>query len=438
MQRLAAFAIALAVAGCAGATAGPVKTSKKEARALRWIDRHVPEQVAFIEKTVNINSGTMNLEGVREVGAVYDQAFRDLGFQTEWVELPPEMHRAGHFIARKPGRGNGKRILLIGHLDTVFEKDSPFQKFERLGEDAAAGPGTNDMKGGNAVILYALRALADAGLLADIEVTVVFTGDEEHPGAPLAITRKPLLDAVAQSDVALGFEALVADLHNATVARRGFIGWTLRVEGKSGHSSLIFKDEYGYGAIYEAARILDGFRTELAGEENLSFSPGRILGGSEITHDVEQARGTVSGKRNVIPQIVEASGDLRALTPEQVERAKAAMQTIVAANLPGTSARLEFDEGYPPMAPTEGNQQLLGVLDRINRDLGHGPMKPVPPADRGAADISFAAPHLPSLDGLGLLGKGDHSIEERVDLRSVPLATKRAALLIHRLSRHPR
>jgi glutamate carboxypeptidase len=90
------------------------------------------------------------------------------------------------------------------------------------------------------------------------------------------------------------------------------------------------------------------------------------------------------------------------------------------------------------MAPTEGNQQLLGVLDRINRDLGHGPMKPVPPADRGAADISFAAPHLPSLDGLGLLGKGDHSIEERVDLRSVPLATKRAALLIHRLSRHPR
>ncbi len=424
------------VSACAPTVSAKRKTKGKEEKVIRWIEKHQAEEVSFIEKVVNINSGTMNLTGVRQVGEIYATAFRELGMEVEWISLPKEMNRAGHLVARTKG-GSGKRIVLIGHLDTVFEKDSKFQSFKREGQ-RATGPGTVDMKGGNTVILYALRALKSAGLLEGLNVTVVFTGDEEHPGAPLALTRKALIDAVKEADVALGFESLVDHMDTATIARRGFRGWTLTVEGIQGHSSLIFGEKYGYGAIYESSRILEGFRNELAGQAQLTVSPGRILGGTEVTHESEVARGTVFGKSNVIPKKVVIAGDLRALTAEQVKRTQATMQKIVAANLPGTKATLEFSEGYPPMAPTDGNKELLAVLARINQDLGRPPIEAVDPMRRGAADISLAALFVPSMGGLGLLGEGDHSPAEAMDLRSIPVATTRAALLIYRLGNSPR
>jgi glutamate carboxypeptidase len=438
MQRRLILALftTLCVTACAGAATANRPIRNKEAKAIRWIESHKGEQIDFIEKVVNINSGTMNLEGVRRVGDIYARAFEELGMSVEWVDLPKEMNRAGHLVARNRG-GGGKRIVLIGHLDTVFEKDSPFQKFERKG-DIAKGPGVEDMKGGNTVILFALRGLKAAGLLEKLNITVVFTGDEESPGAPLATTRKALIDAVKASDVALGFEALVDHMDTATIARRGFRSWTLEVAGKQGHSSRIFGEEYGYGAIYETARILNAFRDKLAGQDNLTFSPGRILGGTEVSHDGEQGRGTVFGKNNVIPSSVVVAGDLRALTAEQVRATQEAMQSIVAASLPGTSATLKFAEGYPPMAPTAQNKELLAVLARVNQDLGRPAIEAVDPMRRGAADISFAAPFVPSMGGLGLLGKGGHSPAEEVDLRSIPVATVRAALLIYRLGTTPR
>ena len=433
-------ALAVLLAGCLTACAGPAvakgRTAGNEAPVIRWIDDHVAEQIEFIEKTVNINSGTMNLVGVREVGRLYERAFEKLGFETRWVEMPGEMNRAGHLVAARKG-GSGLRVLLIGHLDTVFERTSPFQRFERSG-DFASGPGTNDMKGGNAVILYALRALEHAGLLADVSVTVVLTGDEEKVGRPTSVARQALLDAVKVSDVALGFEALVDDTNTATIARRSSSSWTLRVEGKQGHSSLIFTEEYGYGAIFETARIVDAFRKNLLGEENLTFSAARVVGGTAISNDKVNARGTASGKTNVIPQVAEVDGDLRVLTQEQLARTEKRMKAIVANSLPGTRATIRFDHRYPPMAPTSGNRALLAKLNEVSKDLGYGPIRPVPPSRRGAADISFAAPHIPSLGGLGTFGTGDHSPDEKMDLRSLPISTKRAALLIYRLSRTSR
>lgn len=423
--------LALLLASCVG-TASAGGRNRVENRALRWIDAHEAEQVAFLKRVVDANSGTMNTEGVRAVGEVYREAFEALGMETEWVELPEGMNRAGHLIARTPGKPGKKRILLIGHLDTVFEQGSSFQRFERDGH-MAAGPGVIDMKGGNTVILYALRALHAAGGLDDVAVTVVFTGDEEKPGAPLATTRAPLLEAARESHVALGFEALVDHMDTATIARRGFVGWTLEVDAQGGHSSLIFSEEHGHGAIYEAARILSAFRGAFEAEENLTVSVGRVLGGTEVEDEAEKDGGTVVGKRNVIPVAAVAAGDIRALTPEQLARTRTRMQEILAASLPRTRARIAFDEGYPPMAPTDENQALLEALSAINQDLGRGAIEAVHPMRRGAADISFVAPLMPSMDGLGPLGTGDHSEDEVIDLRSLPLVTKRAALLIHRL-----
>ena len=145
------------------------------------------------------------------------------------------VERAGHLVAQRRG-SRGKKILLIGHIDTVFEKDSPFQRFERM-KNMAAGPGVEDMKGGIVVILYALKALDAVGALENTTITVVLTGDEEDTGDPLSVSRGPLLEAAKASDVALGFEGGVGGTGTATVARRGFTGWELEVTGKAGHSS---------------------------------------------------------------------------------------------------------------------------------------------------------------------------------------------------------
>lgn len=404
-----------------------------EAAIVRQVDEQQAQAVAFLERIVNINSGTMNLPGVREVGRVFDTEFAAIGFETRWVSLPDEMGRAGHFFAERAGN-SGKRLLLIGHLDTVFETDSPFQRWVRR-DSIAEGPGTEDMKGGDVVVLYALKALYAVGALDDTRIIVAFTGDEEDTGDPLELTRRPLIEAAQRSDVALGFEGGVETMNTATIARRGFTGWRLDVTGVRGHSSLIFNDRYGSGAIFEAARILNAFHEELTGEEYLTFGAGVMLGGTDVQFDPELSRGAAFGKTNVIPQEVVVAGDLRTLTIEQRDRAKGRMREIVSRHLPQTEATIEFRDSYPPMAPTDGNRALFDQLDQVSRDLGYGPMETVDPGRRGAADVSFVAPYLDGLDGLGPLGDGGHTTEEMVFLESLPIMTKRAAVLIYRLTR---
>ncbi len=402
-----------------------------ESRILEHIDSTTEEAIVLLEQVVNINSGTMNQEGLREVGQVFRSELDALGFQTRWISMD-RVDRAGHLIAQRSG-SRGKRLLLIGHLDTVFERDRPFQRFERNGT-VAKGPGVEDMKGGNVVILYALKALQAVGALDDASITVFLTGDEEDTGDPLNLSRRDLLDAARRNDVALGFEGGVGGIGSATIARRGFTGWELRVTGKAGHSSLIFKEDFGSGAIYEASRILKNFYDELRGEEYLTFSPGIILGGTTAQYDPVQSRGDAYGKTNVIPETVVIAGDLRFISEERRERAKTRMRTIAANSLPHTSATVTFQDSYPAMSPTPGNYELLRQLDQVSRKLGYGPVEAVDPGQRGAADVSFVAPYLDALDGLGVVGSGGHTVEETVDLSSLPLMAKRAAIIIYQLT----
>lgn len=409
--------------------------SAVERQVAEHVDAHAEEAIALLERIVNINSGTMNAEGVKAVADVLAVEFEALGFDVRWAALPPELNRAGHLIAERKGT-RGKRLLLIGHLDTVFEEDSPFQRFERSGS-MAKGPGVADMKGGNVVILQALRALHAAGALEDVTIRVILTGDEEAPGEPLDVARRDLIELARQSDVALGFEggSSDGDTEYAVIARRSSSDWRLTTTGTQAHSSGIFSAGVGAGAIFEAARILDRFYDEVRGEEYLTFNAGVILGGTDVDVDLEEGRGAAFGKTNVVPQIVVVSGGIRTISDEQLERAREKMRRIVAENLPRTSARIEFLDGYPAMPPTEGNRALLGIYDQASRDLGYGRVVAFDPGLRGAADISFAAPHVAAaLGGLGPYGTGSHSPEEAVDLTSMAKAAKRAAVLIHRLT----
>jgi len=409
-----------------------------ETALVNWIGDNTGEIEALIERTVNINSGTMNFAGVREVGDAMRAELDALGFETEWIDMA-EVNRSGHLFARHiPEGSTGPKILMIGHLDTVFEADDPFQAFEREpGTTWATGPGTVDMKSGNVILLYALKALQAIGALDELQVVVSYTGDEESPGAPLDATRAPLIEAGEWADIGLGFEWGIRNdsVDYATVSRRSASGWSLEVTGRQSHSSRIFSEDVGAGAVFEAVRILSEFYNEVRGEEFLSFNAGTILGGTDVTFDRQETRGTAFGKNNVVPRRAVANGGIRAISQDQLGRAQAAMREVVARHLPHTDATITFTEGYPPMAPTEGNQRLHEMLSQINQDLGGGPMPALDPSQRGAADISFVAPLTDGLAGLGAVGESAHSPNERVDLASLPRAVERAAVLVYRLSR---
>ena len=407
--------------------------SAPEREIIKFVDRHRENSIALLEKVVNINSGSMNFSGVRAVGDLFRAKLDAMGFNTRWVDGEP-FGRAGHLVAER--NGSGPRLLLIGHLDTVFEPDSPFQKYELLNKTTASGPGIADMKGGDVVIVDALAALQNAGVLGGMNITVVMTGDEERSGAPLELARKDLVEAAKAADIAIGFENGDGDPTTAIVARRGSTGWTLRVTGKPAHSSQIFREDVGAGAVYEAARILNGFYERLAGEQYLTFNPGLILGGTDVEHDAFQARGTAFGKSNVVAEHTVVAGDLRTISQEQLQRAKATMQAVVAEHLPQTSAEIAFRDSYPPLAPTDGNRRLLAIYDEVSRDLGFGPVTEVDPNKAGAADVSFTAGFVDmAIDGLGLGGADDHTVNETGDLRTLSMQTKRAAVFLYRLSK---
>ena len=423
--------VAVALAATTAANAG---LTSSERQLIGAVDRHAPESLALLERAVNINSGTLNFDGVRAVGRLFDPEFRALGFSTRWVDGAP-WGRAGHLIVTRAGRAGATRVLLIGHLDTVFERDSPFQRFERASDSTAHGPGVIDMKGGDVVMLLALRALADAGLLNWLSVTAVLIGDEEKSGEPLALARRDLIAIADSADAAIGFEDGDGDVRHVVVARRGASGWRLRTSGAPAHSSLVFRPDVGSGAIYEAARILAAFHDSLSREPYLTVNPGVIVGGTTVALDEDSSRGTAFGKSNVIAESTSVTGDLRTVSIEQRERAKATMRRIVAASPPHAGASIEFNDGYPPLAPTDGNRRLMGMVDQASRDLGFGAITPVDPANAGAADVSFAGGRTAMvIDAMGVKGEGGHTVKETGVLTSLPVQAKRTAVLLARLA----
>lgn len=404
------------------------KLSKKETQILKLVDKHYDESIQFLEKVVNINSGTNNTPGVRDVGRLFDEQYKQIGFATQWIDMPADMKRAGHLFAEHKG-AKGKRLLLIGHLDTVFEPDSPLQKWN-ANDSIAVGPGVNDMKGGDVIMLYALKALAEAGVLTQAQIIVALHGDEENGGDPQTISRKDMIDAAKRSDLALAFETATG-FGYGTVARRGICDWTLTVTGKRAHSSGIFSDGVGAGAIYETARILNEFYKQLP-EQYLTFSPGLIVGGSSAS--IDAGVGAAAGKPNVVAETAKVQGDLRFISEEQKLRVQKKMTDIVAQHLPQTNATLTFEEGIPSMPPTDGNYKLLGELSKVSTDMSLGEVKPWDPGRRGAGDRSYVAPYISGIDGMGAMGSGAHSLDESMSLKTFKDLTRRAALLIYRLT----
>ena len=413
---------------------GFTQNSKIEKYIVKSVDQNYQTSVDLLKKAVNINSGTMNFEGVMNVGELFKSELDQLGFKTE-LTSGAAYGRAGHLIAKKEGK-KGPKLLLIGHLDTVFELDSPFQEWKKVNDSIVNAPGVSDMKGGDVVIILAMRALKEAGVLDDMNIEIVMTGDEEKSGKPLELSKKDLIDAAIRADIALGFENADGDSKTIVTSRRGSTDWELKVNGKPAHSSQIFTDNVGVGAIYEASRILNEFYQKLSKEENLTFNPGFIIGGTSLYPNEEFTGGSALGKTNVVAEHVVVRGDIRAMSLEQLEKAKEIMIGITKTSYNGTSAEIIFgDGGYPPLASTNGNNSLLEKYSQVSVDLGYGEVNAVNPRNAGAADISFTSGHVEmAIDGLGLTGgDDDHTIRETGNLNHLAVQAKRAAVLIYRL-----
>ena len=427
------FALAITAAAPAAAD-----LSRPERAMIATVDAEQQRTLAMLEKWVNQNSGSLNIEGVTKVGEMLREELEPLGFTVEWIDVKAT-GRAGHILARHAGKAGGKRLLLIGHLDTVFEPDSPFQRWVRKGNDGE-GPGAGDDKGGMAVMIAALRAMKTAGTLKNANIEIVLTGDEEDSGAPIEIARRDLIAAGKRADAALDFEGLAQEHGKdmGSIARRSAGSWTLTVSAKSGHSSSVCMGSMGCGANYALIDIVDRFRRELP-EDKLTFNVGLMGGGATAKLDDGRIRLDATGKTNIIAATAVARGDLRALTQEQIDRVQAKMKAIVARPLPRATATIEFDtDGYPPMAPTAGNKALLDRLNGVNRDLGLEPMGTLDPVKRGAGDISFVAADVDGLIGLGPASRGDHAPGETVDISSIWRQAKRAAILMSRLGAEKR
>lgn len=410
--------------------------NRKEKKIVRSVDQHEQSALELLEKAVNINSGTMNFEGVQEVGKLFKTELDKLGFETQ-LTSGEAYGRAGHLIAIHEGKP-GLNLLLIGHLDTVFELDSPFQNSSMENDSIMKAPGVADMKGGDVVIILAMRALKEAGVLDEMSVKIVMTGDEEKSGDPIELSKKDLVDGAKWADVALGFENGDGNPRTIVTSRRGSSSWKLEVNGNAAHSSQVFTEKVGVGAIYEASRILNEFYSQLSTEENLTFNPGFILGGTSVDEKEDNTGGSAFGKTNVVAQKALVRGDIRAVSQEQLGKAKAIMEKIVSDNYSQTGAKISFDDGgYPPLAPAKGNSKLLEFYNEISQDLGFGDVSAVNPRNAGAADISFTAGHVEmAVDGLGLSGADDHTVNETGNLNMVSRQAKRAAILMYRLSKN--
>lgn len=410
------------------------QTNRTEKQIVKSVDKYNQVSLDLLKRAVNINSGTMNFEGVMKVGELFKTELDKLGFKTE-LTSGEAFGRAGHLIAKKEGK-KGPKLLLIGHLDTVFELDSPFQQYKMLNDSIMNGPGVSDMKGGDVVIILAMKALREAGVLDDMNIEIIMTGDEEKSGSPIELSKKDLIDAAKRADIALGFENADGMAETIVTSRRGSLDWELKVNGKPAHSSQIFKEEVGVGAIYEASRILNEFYQKLSKEENLTFNPGFIIGGTSLEVNKELTGGSALGKTNVVAQNVIVRGDIRAISPEQLEKAKQTMIGIAAKSYNGTIAEIIFGNGgYPPLASTSGNKELLERYNKVSQDLGYGSITAVNPRNAGAADISFTSGYVEmAIDGLGLTGgDDDHTIRETGNLNHLSVQAKRAAVLMYRL-----
>lgn len=370
------------------------------------------EQIEFLARLVNHDSGTDDVLDVNRVGAILAERLRALGFALSRVAT----ERFGdHLVAEKPGTGP-KRFLFVGHYDTVFPSGTAkLRPFRIDAEGRAWGPGVYDMKGGLAALLYALRAHREAQTRAwaETSVAVVFNADEER----LSPTSRPVIEAEARRAHSVGILEPARPGGEYVMARKGAGSFQLEVTGKASHAGL--QPELGASAIWDLAQKVAALHalTDL---------------GTGVTVNVGTVRG---GERpNVVAAHAAAEIDLRAWSQDDADAAIAAMRRICGtAHVPGTTARLEGKIHFPPWPPgLSGTERLLDLMRKVGGELGVD-VRAIKTG--GGSDGNHTSAIAPTLDGMGPKGSRAHSDEEFIEVATLLERTKMLALFLDRWAR---
>ncbi|HSN92431.1 MAG TPA: M20 family metallopeptidase [Anaeromyxobacteraceae bacterium] len=366
--------------------------------ALSWLSGQRQAMVALLGELVERNSFTGNREGVAAVAALLEPRLRGLGLSPETV---PSARFGPHLAFAGPAPG--PRVFLVGHLDTVFPPGT-FAGF-RVEGDRGRGPGAFDMKGGLAVMLFALEALHRSGLLAGIPVAGMLVSDEES-GSPES---QPLLrDRARGATCALALES-GREGDRLVTRRKG--GATVRAvaHGVAAHAGN--EHEKGRNAIWALARFVDRAQALTDRARGVTVNVGIFRGGTA---------------KNTVPAEAVCEVDLRFAAPEDGARLEATLSRVAGeAAVEGTRIDLERVGWRDPLVRTEASAALareyLACAAASGLGTGEAPL-----AGGGSDACTTGAMGIPSIDALGPRGRGFHTHEEEVDLSS--LVPKAAAL----------
>jgi glutamate carboxypeptidase len=363
-----------------------------------------------LERLVNVDCGSYTPEGVNKIADFCADALRALGAGVE--RLPhrpaPDGQRLGDLVVGRLA-GDGPRLLLIGHMDTVFDPGTASVRSYRTDGDRAYGPGVTDMKAGLLAGLHALEALRAIGERPS--VTFVANPDEEI-GSPFSTPH--IRNLVPEHDAALVLECARAN-GDIVSARKGTVDVRITITGRAAHAGV--EPEKGRSAILEAAHKVVTLHALNGRWPSVTVNAGVIHGGT---------------RPNVVAERCELKVDVRAARATEFEEAKAEVERIARTRtVDGTQAEVTRSPGHPPMERSEGTARLAELAIGIAADLG---FQLSDAATGGASDANTtAAAGLPTLDGLGPVGGDDHSVDEWLDLTSIVPRTTLLAAFIGRI-----
>ena len=369
-----------------------------------------PRYLAELEQLVNVDCGSYTPEGVNRVASFVADALTALGSAVERTPHRPEDERPqlGDLVVGRL-EGEGPRLLLIGHMDTVFDPGTAAERPYRSDGQRAFGPGVTDMKGGLLAGLHAIAALHEAGVRPS--VTFVANPDEEI-GSPFST---PVIrQLAARHDAVLVLECARAN-GDVVSARKGIADYHVTIGGRAAHAGV--EPDKGRSAILEAAHLVLALH-ELNGRwPTVTVNAGVIHGGT---------------RPNVVAERCELQVDLRAATVDAFDAAAAEIERIASSpTVPDVRTELRRTAGHPPMEKSEASARLVSLAGAIAGELG---FELRDAATGGASDANTtAALGVPTLDGLGPVGGDDHSADEWLDLESVVPRTTLLALLIARV-----
>jgi glutamate carboxypeptidase len=376
----------------------------------RIVEARLPRFLAELESLVNIDCGSYTPEGVNRVADVVADALGELGASVERVAHRPADGRpqlGDLVIGRLAGRG--PRLLLIGHMDTVFDPGTAAARPYRASDDRATGPGVTDMKSGLLAGLHAIAALHEAG--EQPAITFVANPDEEI-GSPFSTPTIRIL--APQHEVALVLECARAN-GDIVSARKGIADYHLELVGRAAHAGV--EPEKGRSAILEAAHQVLALHALNGRWPSVTVNAGVIHGGT---------------RPNVVAERCEVQVDLRAATVDAFDAASAEVERLAASpTVEGVTVGLHRTAGHQPMEKTDASARLVALAAGIAAELG---FELRDAATGGASDANTtAALGVPTLDGLGPVGGDDHSVDEWLDVASIVPRTTLLAALIARI-----